>query len=156
MRDDGFPDDELRRGMQRLVRLGGLLEPHNHAGLHLSLSEVMALGELADVDALSQQELADLLGLEKSTVSRLAAALEGRGWIARERDPDNRRYYQLRLTEAGRAAAARVGHDLRTHHAQLLAALTPDELKALSIGLSGLARALEVHHQVHGRHSPRR
>ena len=65
-----FPDDELRRALQRLVRLGGLLEPHQHAGLKLSLSEVMALGELGDVESMSQQELGQLLGLEKSTVSR--------------------------------------------------------------------------------------
>ena len=72
-----FPDDELRRALQRLFRLGGLLEPHQHAGLKLSLSEVMALGELGDVESMSQQELGQLLGLEKSTVSRLAAGAKG-------------------------------------------------------------------------------
>jgi DNA-binding MarR family transcriptional regulator len=141
-----FPDDDLRRAMRRLVRLGGLLEPHDHAGLQVSLSEVMALGELADVDAMSQQDLATLLGLEKSTVSRLAAGLESRGWLARERDPANRRYYRLRLTDDGRTAADRVGKDLRARHEHLLSELTPTELEALTIGLAGLARALNAQH----------
>lgn len=136
-----FPDDELRRLLQRLIRLGGLLEPHDHVGAHASLSEVMALGELSEVDCLSQQELAQLLGLEKSTVSRLAAGLERRGWVARDRDPANRRFYQLRLTEAGRGVAERIGSDLRAQHARLIAALTPDEMAALAVGLNGLARA---------------
>jgi MarR family len=66
-----FPDDELRRGLQQLVRLSRILEPHSGAGTDASLSEVMALGELVDVAGMSQHELARLLGLEKSTVSRL-------------------------------------------------------------------------------------
>ena len=142
-----FPDDELRQVMRRLVRLGGLLEPHDHGGLKVSLSEVMALGELVDVEAMSQQDLAARLGLEKSTVSRLAGGLEARGWLIRERDPANRRYYRLRLTGDGRDAAQRVGQSLRHHHEKLLADLSPTELEALTIGLAGLGRALEAHHR---------
>jgi len=138
-----FPDDELRRALQRLVRLGGLLEPHQHAGLKLSFSEVMALGELGDVESMSQQELGQLLGLEKSTVSRLAAGLERREWVTRERTPSNRRFYQLRLTETGLAVAEQLGSELRARHEQLLDALTPAERDALVVGLAGLVRALE-------------
>jgi DNA-binding MarR family transcriptional regulator len=136
-----FPDDELRRVLQRLIRLGGLFEPHDHAGAHRSLSEMMALGELAEDDSMSQRELAQRLGLEKSTVSRLVAGLERRGWVERDRNPSNRRFYQLRLTRAGREITDRIGRDLRAHHALLLAELTPDEVAALTVGLSALARA---------------
>ena len=139
-----FPDDDLRRALRRLVRLGGLLEPHahHHAELRMSLSEMMALGELADVESMSQHELGQLLGLEKSTVSRLVVALERRGWVGRERNPANRRFYQLQLTPEGRELADRIGHDLRAQHEQLLGALTPDEREALTIGLAGIARAV--------------
>jgi DNA-binding MarR family transcriptional regulator len=126
------------------VRLGNLLEPHqhHHAGSHMSLSEMMALGELADVESMSQQELGQLLGLEKSTVSRLVAALQRRGWVKRHRDPTNRRIYRLQLTPDGRELASRIGQDLRARHQHLLAALTPDERAALTVGLTGLARAV--------------
>jgi DNA-binding MarR family transcriptional regulator len=145
-----FPDDVLRQAMRRLFRLSSLLEPHDHGGLQVTASEVFALGELAEVEAISQQDLAVRLGLEKSTVSRLAAGLESRGWLIRERDPANRRYYRLRLSDAGRDAAERVGEDLHVHHAHLLAILTPAELEALTIGLTGLARALESLHEEPG------
>jgi len=144
-----FPNDELRRAMRRLVRSGGLLEPHPHAGLKVSLSEMMALGELSEVEALSQNELGRLLGLEKSTVSRLAAGLEHRGWIDREREPSNRRVYRLQLTPEGRAVAERLGAELQSHHTQLLGALTPDERAGLAVGLAGLVRVLEEHHALH-------
>jgi DNA-binding MarR family transcriptional regulator len=149
-----FPDDDLRRALRRLVRLGNLLEPHSHhhAGLHVSLSEMMALGELADVESMSQHDLGQLLGLEKSTISRLAAGLQRRGWVERARNPSNRRFYQLQLTPEGRTVADRIGHDLRAHHEQLLKALTPDERDALTIGLAALARALasNPHVSAHG------
>ena len=138
-----FPSDWIRRLLRGLVRAGGLLEPHNHAGTRLSISEVFALAELAESDGLSQQDLADRLGLEKSTVSRLAGNLENRGWLSRDRDPANRRLYRLRLTELGSGVANRLGGHFRAHHAALLDELTPAERAGLEIGLTGLIRALE-------------
>jgi DNA-binding MarR family transcriptional regulator len=143
-----FPHDQLRRLLQQLAQGGGLLEVHEHGGIRLSVSEVFALGELADAGMLSQRDLADRLGLEKSTVSRLAAGMEQRGWLARERDPGNRRLYRLRLTPKGRAAARRVGEDLHARHAALFAALTPEERAGLALGLNGLIRA--IHDHLHG------
>jgi DNA-binding MarR family transcriptional regulator len=149
-----FPDDDLRRLLQHLVRVGGLLEPnpapHEHGGVQVSMSEVLALGELSEVGALYQQDLASRLGLEKSTVSRLAAGMELRGWLSRKREPTNRRYYQLRLTAEGQDVARRVGQNLRDHHAHLLDLLTPEERQALATGLTGLIRAMETHGQPRG------
>lgn len=149
-----FPDDELRRLLQHLVRAGGLLEPnpapHEHGGVHVSMSEVFALGELCEVGTLSQHDLASHLGLEKSTVSRLAAGMEVRGWLTRTREATNRRYYQLRLTAEGQEVARAVGQELRDHHAHLLEFLTPQERQALTTGLAGLIRAMESHGHHHG------
>lgn len=142
----GFPDDDIRRLMRRLVRLVGLLEPHRHGDVSASLSEVMALGELSESDVVSQQELARRLGLEKSTVSRLVGGMERRGWVSRERDPANRRYFRLTLTGEGRGAAEQVGQHLQTHHERLLGGLTEEERAALSTGLAALARLLEEQH----------
>jgi DNA-binding MarR family transcriptional regulator len=139
-----FPDDELRRGLQQLVRLSRILEPHSGAGTHASLSEVMALGELADVEEMSQHELARLLGLEKSTVSRLVAGLVDRGWVSRERNPDNRRLYRLQLTHDGQAAARQIGKELQARHTELLNGLTQAERHGLTIGLTGIARVLRT------------
>ncbi|GAA3154020.1 hypothetical protein GCM10010466_51180 [Planomonospora alba] len=145
-----FPDDGLSRLLQLLVRTGRLLEPREYGGLRVSPSEVFALGELADAGTLSQQELAARLGLEKSTVSRLAAGMERRGWLSRDRDPANRRLYRLRLTGDGLAAAHQVGADLRAVHAGLFAGLTETEREGLALGLAGLARVL-AGHVPHGR-----
>jgi DNA-binding MarR family transcriptional regulator len=143
--DDGFPDDDLRRLVRLLFRMGRVLEPQEYDGQQVSFSEVCALGELDDAGTLSQQELAAQLGLEKSTVSRLTAGLERRGWLSRERDPANRRFYRLRLTPEGQAAADQIGRKFRAAHVTLFEALTPAERTGLSLGLAGLIRAVQAH-----------
>src|SRR5262245_65788044 len=74
----------------------------------VSASEARALTELLAAHGIAQGQLAALLGLEKSTVSRLAAGLESKGWIRRGRDEQNQRYVRLYLTPQGRAVADRL------------------------------------------------
>lgn len=139
----GFPHDDLRQMFRMLVRLGRVLEPGAHEGLRISFSELCALGELDDAGTLSQQDLSSRLGLEKSTVSRLAAGLERKGWICRERDPANRRFHRLTLTSPGRAATEQIGRAFSATHAALFDALTSAERAGLTLGLTGLIRALQ-------------
>lgn len=126
-----------------LVRYIGVLHQDPGASGHaIPLSQVFALHELDAGTPLSQQELAARLGLEKSTVSRLVAGMERHGLLVRERDPDNRRFYRLRITEAGHAEHGRLGAGFSDRYAQLTATLTRGEREALLTGLPGLLRAL--------------
>jgi DNA-binding MarR family transcriptional regulator len=108
----------------------------------VSLSEGRALTELLAARGIAQGQLAALLGLEKSTVSRLAAGLERKGWIKRGRDETNQRYIRLYLTPEGRALAGRVWRAWWSRQARLLAGLSAEERQGLVIGLHGLARSL--------------
>ena len=108
----------------------------------VSASEARALIELVAARGLAQGELAGLLGLEKSTVSRLASGLERKGWIRRGRDEENQRYVRLYLTPEGRAVAARVWQAWHSRQARILAALSEEERAGLSSGLRGLVRGL--------------
>jgi DNA-binding MarR family transcriptional regulator len=108
----------------------------------LSGSEARALIELVKARGIAQGELAGLLGLEKSTVSRLAAGLERKGWIRRGRDEGNQRYVRLYLTAEGGAVAARLWSAWLSRQARILAALTSEERAGLAAGLRGLVRGL--------------
>jgi DNA-binding MarR family transcriptional regulator len=108
----------------------------------LSGSEARALIELLAARGIAQGELAGLLGLEKSTVSRLAAGLERKGWIRRGRDEGNQRYVRLYLTAEGGVVATRVWNAWRSRQARILAALSAEERAGLAAGLRGLVRAL--------------
>jgi DNA-binding MarR family transcriptional regulator len=108
----------------------------------VSGSEARALIELMSARGIAQGELAGLLGLDKSTVSRLAAGLERKGWIRRGRDEGNQRYVRLYLTPEGGAVARRILEVWQSRQARILAALSEDERAGLSAGLRGLVRGL--------------
>jgi DNA-binding MarR family transcriptional regulator len=108
----------------------------------LSASEARALIELVAARGIAQGQLGALLGLEKSTVSRLAAGLERKGWIQRGRDTANQRYIRLYLTPEGSRVAARVWQAWQSRQARIIGALTPEERAGLAAGLRGLVRGL--------------
>ncbi|MBO0786885.1 MAG: MarR family transcriptional regulator [Actinobacteria bacterium] len=108
----------------------------------VSLSEARALTELLTARGIAQGQLAALLGLEKSTVSRLAAGLERKGWVRRGRDEGNQRYVRLYLTPEGRLLAGRVWRAWQSRQARILAGLSDGERAGLAAGLRGLIRGL--------------
>ena len=108
----------------------------------VSASEARALIELLAARGIAQGQLATLLGLEKSTVSRLAAGLERKGWLRRGRDEENQRYVRLYLTPQGRVIAAQVWQAWQSRQARILAGLSPEERAGLAAGLRGLVRGL--------------
>jgi DNA-binding MarR family transcriptional regulator len=110
--------------------------------LAVSGSEARALVELLAARGIAQGELGTMLGLEKSTISRLAAGLERKGWIRRGRDEGNQRFIRIYLTPEGRAVAARVWQGLRSRQERILASLTEEERAGLATGLRGLVRGL--------------
>lgn len=108
----------------------------------LSTSEARALIELVAARGISQGQLGTLLGLEKSTVSRLATGLERKGWIERGRDEANQRYIRLYLTPEGSRVAALVWQAWQSRQARILSGLSGREREGLAAGLRGLIREL--------------
>lgn len=111
-------------------------------GWSLTLSEIYALGALAERAPLSQAELGGILMLEKSSVSRLVQQLEQRGWVARERDARDSRLRLLRLTAQGEQITAQIQRHMFERHAELFQRLSARERAALLEGLTALRRAL--------------
>lgn len=136
-----LPDDDLSALLRRLARLAAAMERHEQGGIGASASELFAMDELSG-SPLTQSELADRLGLEKSTVSRLVSGLEAKGWVTRNRHLHNRRFSQVTLSAPGHLAAERAADNLQKRHAELFAALSDDELSALSVGVAALTRIL--------------
>ena len=118
---------------------------HPARGLGAEQPSDRELTVLAHVAHDADQPVADLaehLAIAPSTLSEVLAALEGRGWITRARDPEDRRRIVVGVTEAGRAAL-RAGSPLdaeRLEHA--LASLTAAQRETVAAGLALLAEAL--------------
>jgi DNA-binding MarR family transcriptional regulator len=62
-----------------------------------------ALVVLQEAGPAPQYAVGERLGIDKSTMTLVGDHLEGLGLVERRRNPENRRAYELTLTEAGRA-----------------------------------------------------
>ncbi|MBO0867054.1 MAG: MarR family transcriptional regulator [Micromonosporaceae bacterium] len=133
--------EQIHELFMDLIRVTGVLQPEQVLPGHtLTLSQAFALHELDSEVPLSQQDLADRLKLDKSSVSRMAAELERKGLLVRERDEANRRLYRLRLTGHGRSAHARMATGFHHRFEQLVAAMDRADRTALRNGLAALIR----------------
>jgi len=107
----------------------------------LSLNQASILDHLDDVEPTSLHSLARHMGVTASTMSLNIDRLETAGYVRRERDRQDARRVELRLTESG----ARLKHQQNTLDPERVGALIkrlkgPDRAKAL-YGLKLLAEA---------------
>lgn len=84
----------IEREIERQIKAGAVC-------CGVSLAQCHALMELGAYSELSIAELADILRLDRSTLSRTIDSLVHAGLVTREIDPEDRRYMQVRLTEKG-------------------------------------------------------
>lgn len=118
----------------------GLLE-HRAAERSLSIIQTRLLGVLRDRRP-TMNELAKLLGLDKSSVTGLVDRAERRGLVARIPSTTDRRAVLVSLTTDGRSLASRVASQFEADVTMLLAPLAPPDRDALS-GL--ISRVLVAH-----------
>jgi DNA-binding MarR family transcriptional regulator len=138
--DDG---KQLQRQVMRFVRSFGLLDvEQTPCGQPMSASMAHALTELAGDEELSQGALGSRLELEKSTVSRLVADLERRGWIERRRDAVDGRVLRLHLTEQGQRVSAQIATARAALFADITEHLTARERPMVERALEALVRAV--------------
>jgi DNA-binding MarR family transcriptional regulator len=100
-------------------------------------------GVLVVIDAnpgLSQTQLGNALGIDRSTVVAVIDRLESRGLVARQPSPNDRRSHALHLTDTGKATLRRLTERVRAHEREIARHLSPDELARLIELLSRVAR----------------
>jgi DNA-binding MarR family transcriptional regulator len=151
------PDDRhrLHHLVMDLIRVADQLQPeHAMPAAPVTTSQAFTLHELDTDGPLSQQELAERLGLEKSSVSRMVAELERKGYVGRERDPANRRFNRIRLTPAGRAAHEAVRTAMHDHFTAAVSALDGVHREALLTSLPALIAAMRADGHAARRHEP--
>jgi|GEM_PF-354136 len=82
--------------------------------LGLSLKQAFILGRLAQSD-LNPSQVADLLFTDRATVTVMLQTMVKRGWIAKKKDPSNRKFVQISITALGRQKLG----ELRVFESQL-------------------------------------
>lgn len=88
----------------------------------------------------SVSELADAKNISRPAISQAVDVLVNKGLIARARDPHDRRYIQLSLTEAGDALLDAIFEDTRQWMMQALSPLGEEELQTLIGAMDSLRK----------------
>jgi MarR family transcriptional regulator, lower aerobic nicotinate degradation pathway regulator len=117
----------LGRAASRVQAMGEQdLEP-----LGITPREYSVLAVLAERSPLSQTQVAEILGLDRTTILKLGASLERKRLVLRERDANDARAYAVALTPAGDELRAEALELLLACEAQFLAPLGRKEREQL-------------------------
>ncbi len=133
--------DPRRAAVRQLAEIGRALRHLRHAGAPAgprapwhdpSQGQGRLLALLKLQPEITQRELTFLLGMSRQAVAELLAKLEAKGLVEREPSTTDRRVVVVRLTDAGREAAAKQATDGRDSKRDLLDVLTDDEVAQLT------------------------
>lgn len=100
--------------------------------------DILILSMLEERAPISQQQLAELTGVNRTIVVKLIDDLEQRGLVARTRNPADRRSYALQVTPAGRKALAGLQPAVDQGEARFTAGLSTGERTRLNELLNSL------------------
>lgn len=92
---------QLRELVRKLERKLGVMQDGEYSCCGITLAQCHALVEIGRAVNISLNELADLLNLDNSTLSRTVNNLVASELAKRDIDPQDRRYVAISLTEPG-------------------------------------------------------
>ena len=107
-------------------------------GRHHGQRKILCL--LREQSPINQKELQDMLGIQSGSMSEIAAKLEGRGLIGRDRDQMDKRKITLSITPAGLEwLAQRDDEEIEQRRTEFFQGLTQEERDTLESLLDKLA-----------------
>ena len=125
----------LKHAQQRLAEFTApALAPFGISGRELAV-----LMTIDDLVPLSQQDVADRLGVDRTTMVLLIDELENKGLVQRRRDPDDRRKNVVVLTDAGRTTLRDASRASAEAERLFLGPLSGDEAARLRQALRAIA-----------------
>jgi len=134
----------LREGSRDVVRELGMLGNESRC-TGVSQTQCHALIEIEKYGLLSLGDLARILKVDKSTVSRTVAQLIRKGWVRIETERSDKRVKPLHLTEKGNKKVSEIHHQANMTVSSALDFLDSDEqqtvLKGMLLYSKALARA---------------
>ena len=101
------------------------------APLGLGVKELGALSVLADEGPLSQQRLGERMRVDRTTMVAVVDGLERKDFAERERNPEDRRAYALRMTSRGRRVLGRANEVAEQAEAKFLAPIAAADRRQL-------------------------
>jgi DNA-binding MarR family transcriptional regulator len=107
------------------------------------MAQCHALVEIGRAGQISLVELAKLLTLDTSTMSRTVNNLVVQKMVERELDPSDRRYVTIKLTPEGKRSFRDIETSMCEYFSKIYKAMPPEERRIVLDGLEILLKAIE-------------
>ncbi len=133
--------EELYDALEDLLRIYQFRDRDRICCFDVSVSQCYALEGLVRRDAMTLNDLAAYLYLDKSTASRVVDALERKGYASRSPHPGDGRASLLEATPQGRELEGKIRESILAGERQLLSDFTPEVRQSMTVVLRRLARA---------------
>ena len=132
--------ESIREQLQIFARRFGLLNESccdECCGEQVSMTQSHILFEVRRSGSPSMQQVAEELGVDVTTFSRQAKALEAKGYISRRVSPEDRRVTLLELAEAGGQVLEKIDRYMAARLERVFGGMTPFERETVvrSLGL---------------------
>lgn len=118
---------KLRRVQVHLAR--GLSEVI--AKNELTPGSVSSLSLIAANPGISQLEVGQAIGVDRTTMVDILQDLENRGWVLRQKSDEDRRRYRLFATGAGQGALERIIQAVKRSEEEMLKGFPAEDLERL-------------------------
>ncbi len=133
----------LRELVRQLMRDIGVLERNEASCCGMTLGQCHAIVEIGRAGELSLNELAELLNLDNSTMSRAVNNLVEQGYAVREADREDRRYIKILLTEQGKRAYKAIESSMESYFEDVLGSIPEEKHQQVLESLIVLEAALK-------------
>ena len=138
----GNESGALRELVRVLVRHLGILEKTDLSCCGVTLAQCHAIVEIGRKGKINLNDLADLLGVDKSTMSRTINNLVEAGLAARDLDNQDRRYVVIQLTEDGRRFFENTEAGMERYFENVLGRISEDKRSQVLESLTLLINAI--------------
>ncbi len=135
--------ETLRELLRILVRNLGILEKSDASCCGVTISQCHALVEIGRAGKISLIDLAELLGLDKSTISRTINNLVDAEIVKRETDPENRRYISIQLTDKGTEVFKSIEDNMFAYYSSIFRSIPEDKRNQVLESLQILVQSVK-------------
>ena len=137
--------NQLRELIRILERKLGVLEDGEMACCGISMAQCHALVEIGRAGSISLVDLAGLINLDTSTMSRTVNNLVNNNMAERELNPSDRRYVTIRLTPEGLEQFHGIESSMGSYFMKIYSAIPAEDraqvLESLQILLKAIAKS---------------
>ena len=133
----------LREGLRILVRKLGVLERGEASCSGITLSQCHTIVEIGRAGTMSANMLTEILGVDKSTVSKSIDKLVNNEFLVRDSDPEDGRSVILRLSDKGQLAFEEIEKRATIYFGEVVADIPDDKREQVIESLQYLAQALK-------------